>query len=147
MCSARHGGPHCYIEAEEKAPSIAPKIKLEDLIGALNYDIPETWAAIEEWIPDETNWGQEILAETVDDDVEVTAPEDTNVQQIYMFATSHERVNQDNSEGSSNDTLDDTTGHWPLDPIVQPLAPVAHNSKINNLASFSGQLSCGSGSF
>jgi hypothetical protein len=52
--SARHGGAYTNNTAEALAPSIAPKIRVEDLDGDMNYAIPETWAAIEERIPEET---------------------------------------------------------------------------------------------
>lgn len=52
--SARHGGVYRNITAEGMAPSIAPKIRIENLDGKKNYDIPETRAAIEERIPEDT---------------------------------------------------------------------------------------------
>jgi hypothetical protein len=101
----------------------------------MNYSIPETCAAIEERIPEETIWGAidkriptettrapETLVETADDDVEATTPADTNVHQVDMFAMANEQGmsnkegDQDDSEGSTNNTVDDTTGHRPLDP-------------------------------
>jgi hypothetical protein len=97
---ARHSGADANITAEVLAPSIAPKIRIENLDGDVNYAIPETWAAaIKERIPEETIRGAtdkrlssgntlapEVLVETVDDDGEVTTPVDTDIHQVDMFA-------------------------------------------------------------
>jgi hypothetical protein len=70
--------------------------------------------------------------ETVADDVEATTPVDTSVHQVDMFAmsnelgVSNEEGNQDNSEGSTNDTLNNITGHCPLDPDMEKI-----HSRIN----------------
>jgi hypothetical protein len=52
--SARHGGAYKNITAEALAPSLAPKICIENLDGDMNYSIPETRAAIEEKVPEDT---------------------------------------------------------------------------------------------
>ena len=51
--SARHGGPYTNIHTERLAPSIAPKVIIEDLHGEKNYDLPETRAALEERLPED----------------------------------------------------------------------------------------------
>jgi hypothetical protein len=50
--SARHGGPYQNKEADSIAPSTAPKVRVENLDGEKNYDLPEIRSAIEEIIPD-----------------------------------------------------------------------------------------------
>jgi hypothetical protein len=63
--------------------------------------------------------------ETVDDDVRATTPVDTSVHQMDMFAMSNEwgvsEGDQDDSEGSTNDTLNNTTGHHPLDQDTEKI--------------------------
>jgi hypothetical protein len=114
------------------ALSIAPKIRVENLDGDMNYAIQETRAAIKERIPEETIWGAanervssgatqapEVLVKTVDDDGEVTTPVDADIHQVDMMAMSNKQGvpedNQDDSQESSNDTPESTTGHRPLD--------------------------------
>ena len=52
--SARHGGLYTNIHAEGLSPSIAPKVRSENLNGEKNYDLPETRATIKERIPEDT---------------------------------------------------------------------------------------------
>jgi hypothetical protein len=100
--SARYGGIYRNITAEEKELSMAPKVRIENLNGYMNYTIPETHAAIKKRIPEETIQGainkrvpsettrtSEILVETMDNDVEATTPVDTSVHQIDMFVMSN----------------------------------------------------------
>jgi hypothetical protein len=63
--------------------------------------------------------------ETVDNDGEVTTPVDTDIHQVDMFAMSNEgemsKDDQGDSQESSNDTPNNTTGHRPLDPDTEKI--------------------------
>jgi hypothetical protein len=67
------------------------------------------------------------LVEIVDDDVEVATSVDTSIHQIDMFVMSNEQGvsnkegDQDDSEGSTNNTLNGTTGHHLLDPDTEKI--------------------------
>ena len=136
--SARHGGVCTNIHAEGLSPSIAPKVRFENLDGEKNYDLPETHATIKERIPEDTIRGAsdkptvlsptpapEVLVETVDDDEDVVSTVAIGTHQIDMFAMSNEREvttdDQDDSRESSNNTLDDTPSHRPLDPDTEKI--------------------------
>jgi hypothetical protein len=118
----------------------------------MNCAIPETRAAIKERIPEETIRGAvnkrsslgatrapEVPVETVEDDGEVTTPVDTDIHQVDMFAMSNKREVskdcQDDSQESTNDTPDNTTGHHPLDPDTEKI-----HSRINACIKAGGTL-------
>ena len=71
-------------------------------------------AAIEERLPDLAIRGPETLVETVEEESPWT--EDINVNVIDMFGTPESNPEQDGSEESSNDTVDEVSLHQPLDP-------------------------------
>ena len=112
--SARHGGPYRNMTAEELAPSMAPKIRIETLKDKTNYDLPEIRAAIEERLPDSVIRGPETLVEMVEEESPMT--EDINVNVIDRFGMPEANPDQDDSEESSNDTVDEISQHGPLDP-------------------------------
>ena len=112
--SARFGGPYRNITAEEAVPTIAPKVRIETLGDETNYDLPEVRTAIEERLPDLAIRGPETLVETVEDESPMT--EDINGNAIDMFGTPMSNPEQDDSEESSNDTVDEASLHQPLDP-------------------------------
>jgi hypothetical protein len=82
----------------------------------------------------------EVLVETVDDDGEVTTPVDTDIHQVNMFVMSNKRglskCDQDDSQDSTNDTPNNTTGHCPLDPDTEKI-----HSRINAHIQAGGTLS------
>ena len=101
--SARHGGPYRNITAEKLAPSIAPKVRIETLKDETNYNLPDSVIR-----------GPETLVETVEEESPMT--EDINVNAIDMFGTPEANPDQDDSEESSNNTVDEISQHGPLDP-------------------------------